>query len=272
MCVFHVNVECLLAMLTIYRHIYKFSAPACKYSRKLHSCILIYAFDVFKRFLDTFDQLMAYVLFFFQLDYVGLDRPILVPFMPQGEMAGWKVMSAVERVLQSYQEINIQRPVHINVVQVRNPTGAGKFGPSYAHSHRLDLQRSKKLIPTCDGDWDNLCFPKAVMLGWFYLVNRARYKELSTDHLELRRVARETLRRAGVTHDQACGMEEVKQVQAVSNARIIVYDRQMLNATIHAGPRRQHTIHICLFEGHYTLIRSIKSYMNCSYYCVECKV
>ena len=57
--------------------------------------------------------------YYFKLDYVGLTHPILVPFLARGEMAGWKILNAIERVLQSHEQISIHRPVHINVVQVK---------------------------------------------------------------------------------------------------------------------------------------------------------
>lgn len=192
--------------------------------------------------------------------------------MPRGEMAGWKILQCVQRVLQSHEEISIHRPVHMNVVQVANPTGAGRRR-KHENSHRLSIEQGqRRLIPTCDGEWDNLCLGKAIVLGMFYQRDRPRYIDVKNDRFELKRLARLLLHRAGVTHGGACGLDDVKLVQSVINARLIVYDKQRLNAVIHNGPKHGTVIHLCLFEEHYTLIQSIKAYMNTSYYCVECQV
>ena len=192
-------------------------------------------------------------------------------------MAGWKILEATLRVLQSHQHISVHNPVHINVVQVHNPQGSGKILHPLEHSHRAYIDkytrsRQNRLIRTCEGDFDHLCLPKAIILGWYYQTDRKRYRELTHDDDALQRLARKRLTKTGIPDDGPCGMDAVKMLQAGCNARIIIYDKQRLNAVVHCGPKHATTIHVCLFEEHYTLIRSINAYMNTTYYCVECRV
>lgn len=228
-----------------------------------------------------------YLRVYFQIDYVGLDHSIKVPFSKQGEAAGWKVLRETKRVLQSYQEINMRHPVHINVLQMSNPSGSGRPSLHFPleHNHEEYMKRfttgnNSRLIATCDGKLDHLCLPKAFLLGWWYQKeDRAMYAELKRDHELLQDYAREMLVKCDITHNGPCGLDDVRKIQNIVNARLIVYDKQRLNAVIYCGPKFDKqgkafdkTIHICLFDNHYTVIRAINAYMNCGYYCVECRV
>lgn len=204
-----------------------------------------------------------------EFDFVGLPgNSILVKFQPRRFIRGWKVLRTLQRVLVSYVEISVHNPCHVNLILIENPTGGGtKFLYDHARHVNYYSRGHGRLIKTCIGD--NYCLGVAVILGWYYYTNKTRYKQLCRNRKRLDRLGALVLERAGI--EPPCGIDDVKRLQAIINAQLIVFDKQKLSAVVHCGDAHKVTIALCLYDNHYTLIRSIPRYLNKTFYCLPCR-
>ena len=83
-------------------------------------------------------------------------------------------------------------------------------------------------------------------------------------------LARDLHREAGVPEGVQCGPEEWKKFQAVlgENYSLVVLSRDFFNAVVFKGnPNAEHKLYLYLAEAHYSVITSMKAYMERSYYC-----
>ena len=178
--------------------------------------------------------------------------------------------------MQSYEEIDITDVINITATLVVPGSGGGK--PNEA-DHNLYVKHYTKARNghiknfSKPSERDYLCLPKCIVMGYLFHRDKKLYRKLQRNPKRLRNAARLLMREAGLTHDGPCTFDDLKALQVAAACRIIVYDKQLLNTIIHSGKaNKQPVVHLCLFDGHYTWIRSITRYMKTNYYCLECKV
>jgi len=73
----------------------------------------------------------------FSVQCPELDYPISLPFMRLSQMTADRLLSEIERVLQSYEEFVIDQSLEIELVHVRLPSGSGRKRKCY-----VDLERT----------------------------------------------------------------------------------------------------------------------------------
>lgn len=68
-----------------------------------------------------------------------LDHPISLPFMWVAQLSSDRLLSEIERVLQSYEEFVVDQSLEIEVIHVKLPSGKGNKKKCY-----VDLEKSLK--------------------------------------------------------------------------------------------------------------------------------
>ena len=207
-------------------------------------------------------------------------KDILIPFQSRKEITGDKILNTISRVLQSYEEIKITDVIHITATIVSPGSGGGKLINAHEADHNLYVKHYSKAqhghiksFSTPSQRDNNLCLPKCIVMGYLFHRDKKLYRKLRRNPARLRNAARLLMREAGLTHDGPCTFDDLKALQLAAACRVVVFDKQLLNAIIHMGKaNRQPVVHLCLFDGHYTWIKSINRYMKTDYYCLECNV
>ena len=181
-------------------------------------------------------------------------KDILIPFQPRKEITGYKILNIITRVLQSYEEINITDVINITATLVVPGSGGGKlinaheadhnlYVKHYTNAHCGHIKSFSKL-----SERDKLCLPKCIVMGYLFQRDRKLYRKLLRNPRRLRNAARLLMREAGLTHDGPCTFDDLKALQVAAACRVIVYDKQLLNAIIHSGKaNRQSFENVCLY-------------------------
>lgn len=161
-----------IALRTIgHRHVKQFDLTARQYDMQLRNLdqvtdVAAHMESCFDEAIDHFRQSNTVAKrdkLGVEIDYIGLklNAPILVSFRNAGEMDGWTMMRAIQRVLQSNQSIDMKDPLSITFSQLRLPRGAGrgklKFNCDTAGARQLYTQANGHLVAMRVGDL--LCFP-----------------------------------------------------------------------------------------------------------------
>lgn len=89
-----------------------------------------------------------------------LDYPIWLPFMKVGRLSTDRLLSEIERVLQSYEEFVVDQSLEIEVVLVKLPSGKGHKKKCYVDLEK-SLKEKKTFIKIINRD--HLCCAKAIV-------------------------------------------------------------------------------------------------------------
>ena len=197
--------------------------------------------------------------------------------MPKAEITGFMILNAITRVLQSYQEISLTDVIQISCILIKLSSAGGKdimyeadhnkylnFYSSFSRGHIKQMHES---------DDDFLCLPKSILMGYSCQANPKLYKRLLKSPELLRRMAKAAMRRAKLDHNGPCNMMDVRILQESVVCRLVIYDKELRNAIVYIGPPSKHpVVHLCLFDDHFSWIKSVKKYLKTNYYCLECNV
>ena len=106
-----------------------------------------------------------------------LQTPIVIPFCLLQELTTEKVLSHVEKVVQSNDEFRLNNTVNIDLIHVEMPLGSGR---SKAKRDIVDireyLRKKKSVIPI--NNKDNLCLARALVVSIARIEKDPRYKRI----------------------------------------------------------------------------------------------
>ena len=131
--------------------------------------------------------------------------------MPRQRLTAERVLSEIERVVQSQREFQLNDTVVVSVILVEIPQGKGRSRRS-----EISLEKhlfKKKSIVRIRND-DDLCLARSLVVAIAYLDQDSRYKYIADHRRPLQtQLAQELHEKAEVALD-GCGIDEVKQLQA----------------------------------------------------------
>ena len=141
-----------------------------------------------------------------------LQTPIAIPFLPLEKLTTEKVLSHVEKVIQSNEEFRLNDTVTIDIIHVEMPQGSGKSRVKRDIVNiREYLKKKGSIVPI--NNKDGFCLARALAVGIAKIEKDPRYNQIqrSTRHIQLERAL--DLHQAANVPLRPCGLNEVNLFQ-----------------------------------------------------------
>ncbi|XP_053406272.1 uncharacterized protein LOC128559126 [Mercenaria mercenaria] len=202
------------------------------------------------------------------LDNAELDFPIVLPFMKRYQLTVERLLSEIERVLQSYEEFVLDDTLGIELVHVQMPVGSGHKRQPFVNLDKM-LQDKKCIIQIQNKD--KLCCARALITAIAQIEKHPHWNKIRQGRHIQYQLAVDLHQKANIPL-QSCGMEEVKKFQNVlPKYQIIVLSKEHFNSIIYEGPEGRIPVYLYLHDGHFDVITKITAFLNRSYFCQLCK-
>jgi hypothetical protein len=224
---------------------------------------------VFESILETITgTLPATDLVRVSIDNPELDFPISLEFMPRQDLTVEKILSEIERVLQSYQQFVVDEAFRIDIVHVHNPSGKGHKQKSFVDLNKM-LQNKGSVIQI--RNQDEICCARAIITAMARIEKHPQWNSIRQGCAIQRQLAETLHRKAGVPLSK-CGLDEVKKFQAVlPNYQIHVLSKEHFNGIIYDGVEGGIPIYLYYHDEHFDVITKMTGFLNRSYFCLQCK-
>ena len=208
----------------------------------------------------------------FVLSSKQLQTPIAIPFCSLEELTTEKVLSHVEKVVQSNEEFRLNNTVNIDLIRVEMPYGSGRRKRDIVNIR--DYLKKKKSVITINNK-DDLCLARSLVVSIARIEKDPRYKGIS----EGNGIQRE---RAFDLHEAAnvplgpCGLNEVELFQQhLANYQIIVVSGDQNNTIIYpyqppVNPNPEKSIYLYYQAKHFDVITTLPGFLNRCYFCHTC--
>ena len=189
-----------------------------------------------------------------------LQTPISIPFCSLRELTTEKVLSQVEKVVQSNEEFRLNNTVNIDLIRVEIPQGSGKSKVKRDIVNIREYLGKKKSIITINNK-DDLCLARALAVSIARIENDPRYSQI-------KRSDRPPLRPSG--------LDEVELFQQyLVNYQIIVVSGDHNNCIIYppqppTNPNPEKSIYLYYHAHHFDVITTLPGFLNRSYFCHKC--
>ena len=204
-----------------------------------------------------------------------LQTPISIPFLPVEKFTTEKVLSYVEKVVQSNEEFRLNDTVNIDITHVEMPQGSGKSKLKRGtYDVREYLKKKKSVIPI--NNKDDLCLARALAVSIARIEKDPRYKQISNSCRSIQRERAFDLHEAANVPLRPCGLNEVKLFQQhLTNYQIIVVSGDHNNTIIYPpepprDPNPEKSIYLYYQANHFDVITSLPGFLNRSYFCHKC--
>ena len=166
--------------------------------------------------MNSYDQVR------FVLSSNQLQTPIAIPFCPLEELTTEKVLSHVEKVVQSNKEFRLNTTVNIDLIRVEMPQGSGRRRLKRTTLNIRDhLKKKGSVIPI--NNKDNLCLARALVVSIARIENDPQYNSIRDSRWAMQRERAFDLHEAANVPLGPCGLKEVDLFQQYRGERHIVY-------------------------------------------------
>ena len=202
-----------------------------------------------------------------------LQTPISIPFCPLEELTVEKVLSNVEKVVQSNEDFRLNDTVTINIIHVEMPRGSGRLKRTTLNIR--DHLKKKQSVITINNE-DHLCLARALAVSIARIEKDPRYNQIkeARGHIQLQRAL--DLHQAANVLLGPCGIDEVKLFQHyLVQYQIIVVSGDHNNSIIYppeppANPNPEKSIYLYYQANHFDVITKLPGFLNTNYFCHVC--
>ena len=208
----------------------------------------------------------------FVLSSNQLQTPIAIPFCSLEELTTEKVLSHVEKVVQSNEEFRLNDTVNIDVIRVEMPQGSGRRKRDIVNIR--DYLKKKKSVITINNR-DNLCLARALVVSIARIEKDPRYRGMSQGN-GIQRERAFDLHEAANVPLGPCGLREVELFQQhLVNYQIIVVSGDQNDTIIYPyqpppNPNPEKSIYLYYQANHFDVITSLPGFLCKSYFCHKC--
>ena len=209
----------------------------------------------------------------FMLSSDQLQTPIAIPFCSLQELTTEKVLSHVEKVVQSNEEFRLNNTVNIDLIRVEMPQGSGRHKRNIVDIREY-LKKKRSIIPI--NNKDNLCLARALVVSIAKIERDPQYSQIRRSHSFVQRERAFDLHEAANVPSGPCGLDEVELFQQhLVNYQIIVVSGDHNNSIIYprqppANPNPERSIYLYYQANHFDVITSLPGFLNKSYFCHRC--
>ena len=218
--------------------------------------------------MNSYDQVR------FVLSSKQLQAPISIPFCSLEELTTEKVLSHVEKVVQSNEEFRLNTTVNIDLIRVEMPQGSGRLKRTTLNI-RDHLKKKKSVIPIINNN-DNLCLARALVVSIARIEKDPRYDRITRHDSCVQRERAFDLHEAANVPLGPCGLREVRLFQQyLVNYQIIVVSGDQNNTIIYpreppANPNPEKSIYLYYQANHFDVISSLPGFLSKNYFCYIC--
>ena len=209
----------------------------------------------------------------FVLSSNQLQTPIALPFCSLEELTTEKVLSQVEKVIQSNEEFRLNDTVNIDIIRVEMPQGSGKTKRTTLNIR--DYLRKKQTV-ICINNRDNSCLARALVVSIARIEKDPRYKRIIEPGNRVQRERALDLHEAANVPLGPCGLKEVGLFQDyLVNYQIIVVSGDQNNTIIYpphppTNPNPEKSIYLYYQANHFDVITKLPGFLNTNYFCHRC--
>ena len=202
-----------------------------------------------------------------------LQTPISIPFCPLEELTVEKVLSNVEKVVQSNEDFRLNDTVTINIIRVEMPRGSGTLKRTTLNI-REHLKKKQSVITI--NNTDHLCLARALVVSIARIEKDPLYKYIRHSERLLQRERALDLHQAANVPLGPCGIDEVKLFQHyLVQYQIIVVSGDQDNAIIYPpepppNPNPEKSIYLYYQANHFDVITKLPGFLNTNYFCHLC--
>ena len=202
------------------------------------------------------------------MDNPELDYPIVMPFMRRSVLTVDRILSEIERVLQSYEQFVLDETFGVEFVHVHLLKGSGQKRKPYVDISRL-LHNKKSIIQIRNKD--ELCCARALITAMARVQNHPQWNNIRLGHKIQEQLARDLHIKAGVPLT-SCTLDHVKQFQMVlPDFQIHILSMEHFNAIVYQGPEGGIPIYLYNHNEHFDVITKVTGFLDRSYFCLQCK-
>ena len=211
----------------------------------------------------------------FVLSSNQLQTPIALPFCSLDELTTEKVLSHVEKVVQSNEEFRLNTTVNIDVIRVEMPQGSGRSKVKRYIVNIRDYLKKKGSVITINNS-DNLCLARALVVSIARMEKDPRVARITRPESVVQRERAFDLHEAANVPLGPCGLKEVDLFQQyLVNYQIIVVSGDQGNTIIYppqppANPNPEKSIYLYYQANHYDVITTLPGFLNTNYFCHLC--
>ena len=202
-----------------------------------------------------------------------LQTPISIPFLPLAELTTERVLSNVEKVVQSNEDFRLNDTVTIDLIHVEMPRGSGRLKRTTLNI-RDHLKKKQSVILI--NNKDDLCLARALVVSIARIEQDPRYNYIRHSGCPMQRERAFGLHKAANVPLGPCGLNEVDLFQQyLVNYQIIVLSGDQDNAIIYppeppANPNPEKSIYLYYQANHFDVITTLPGFLNTSYFCHVC--
>ena len=142
----------------------------------------------------------------FVLSSNQLQTPISIPFCSLEELTTEKVLSHVEKVVQSNEEFRLNTTVSIDLIRVEMPRGSGRLKRTTLNIREY-LKKKRSVIPI--NNKDDLCLARALAVSIARMEKDPRYNRMLNPLCTVQRERAFDLHEAANVPLGPCGLKEV---------------------------------------------------------------
>ena len=265
-------------------HSQKFNMTAKNYS--VHFNNVLGDVDLLKsqnRTYDIFDHLIRDVTegmnstdqVRFVLSSNQLQSPISLPFCSLEELTTEKVLSQVEKVVQSNEEFRLNDTVNIDILRVEMPQGSGKSKVKRQIWDIRDYLKKKSSVISINNK-DDLCLARALVVGIARIEKDPRYNSIIDSRCNVQGRRAHDLHQAANVPLGPCGLKEVALFQHyLVHYQIIVVSGDQNNTIIYppqppTNPNPEKYIYLYYQANHFDVITKLPGFLNTNYFCHAC--
>ncbi|XP_068905936.1 putative leucine-rich repeat-containing protein DDB_G0290503 isoform X1 [Tenebrio molitor] len=183
------------------------------------------------------------------------------------------LLNNIQSILTSNQDLDIYGCT-FNAEVVNMPRGA-------TNAKRLlniaEDSRTKKSIIQIKNK-DNLCCPRAVIVGLTYHTNIILGKEYDRNDIRYIRMGRnlqttlaqELCNQLGEYNRNYFTLDDIANIERILNIQIKIVAAECFNSIIYSGPEKDVNVYLYKNGNHFDTINSMTSFYGQSYYCKKC--
>ena len=205
----------------------------------------------------------------FYMNHPMLYAPIIIPAQPIEEISIEDIMTEIEKVLQSEEELHLDEHFEIHVGILRIPRG----GRGEKVINVQQAVKRKRSIVEITNNVDSLCFDRAVVVCLARLNNNQKqWKNIirkDTNH-QLKEAVK--LRESvGLPKDQMVSLKDISLYENLLGVQIIVVSNEAINSIIYSGRQKcPKQIYLLKLPNHYHSIISIQGFYGTNHFCNTC--
>ena len=210
------------------------------------------------------------------LNHPILHTPITVSARPVEELTVEDIMTEVEKVLQSEDELKLDEQFEIHVGILRIPRGGrGK----YFADRQQNIYRKRSIVQIANTG-DNLCFDRAVAVCLAKLKSmnsednnkKAKWKKIIHKNCTYQLEKALKLRKSvGLPENHMVNVNDFKLYEDRYDVRIVVIDIEHADTPFYFGSsNKTKQIYILKDSDHYHSITSITGFYGTNHYCSTC--